>query len=365
MLLVATAREFHRRGWDVHIVANSRGEAWPSLEDYATFHAIPMSRRPSPLKDVVALLGWCRLFLNLQVDVAIVGTPKAALLAMVSAKFCGVKKRVYHLRGLRLETESPFRKPFLRMLERLTSFCASEVLAVSNTLATVYLDSNLAPKRKVVVLGKGSSHGVDLEHYNPGKWTNWIPNEVSLLSLIDREVLVLGYVGRVSRDKGFGCLAELQDRLIDNGVDHEIVIVGPIEAELKELGIFRQPPIFLGEVRDPAPYYSLFDLILLPTKREGFPNAILEAGSSGVPAVTTDATGAIDSVIPGITGLIARAGDCGSFADQVIELAKDPERRNRMGMAARDWISQNFDEKLVVGLLCDYCDGLLVTGRYG
>ena len=59
---------------------------------------------------------------------------------------------------------------------------------------------------------------------------------------------------------------------------------------------------------DVAPYYRAMDVMVLPTWREGFPNAVLEASASGIPVVTTESTGARDAVVPEVTGLLIPPG---------------------------------------------------------
>jgi len=100
-------------------------------------------------------------------------------------------------------------------------------------------------------------------------------------------------------------------------------------------------------VSDTARYYALMDVFCLPTLREGFPNVVLEASASGVAVVTTDATGASDSVVAGVTGLIARTSSAESLAEQIELLIRDPDLRRALGESGRDWVVANFDRQTV------------------
>ena len=77
---------------------------------------------------------------------------------------------------------------------------------------------------------------------------------------------------------------------------------------------------YTGFVSETAPYYHAMDLLVLPTWREGFPNAILEAAASGVPVVTTLVTGARDAVQHNRTGLLVPPGDCPALAAAIEQL---------------------------------------------
>ena len=86
-----------------------------------------------------------------------------------------------------------------------------------------------------------------------------------------------------------------------------------------------------GFVADTAPYYRAMDLMVLPTWREGFPNAVLEAAATGIPVITTIATGSRDSVVPEVTGLLIPPGYPEAISEAVLKLLRDPERRQPHG----------------------------------
>ena len=114
-----------------------------------------------------------------------------------------------------------------------------------------------------------------------------------------------------------------------------------------------------GFVVDTAPYYRAMDLMVLPSWREGFPNAVLEAAASGLPVITTECTGSRDSVLPEVTGLLIPPGYPEAISESVLKLLGDPARRRRMGEAARDWVCANFADEHVLGLATAFYTSLL------
>ncbi len=96
------------------------------------------------------------------------------------------------------------------------------------------------------------------------------------------------------------------------------------------------------------------DLLVLPTWREGFPNVVLEASATGIPVITTNSTGARDAVIPEVTGLLIPPGYPVAIYESVIKLLRDPERRRRMGRAARAWVVEHYSEERVLSLTANY-----------
>jgi glycosyltransferase involved in cell wall biosynthesis len=129
------------------------------------------------------------------------------------------------------------------------------------------------------------------------------------------------------------------------------------------LRIQSHPRIHLtGFVEGTAPYYRAMDVMVLPTWREGFPNVVLEAAATGIPVVTTMSTGSRDSVVPEVTGLLIPPGYPEAICEAVVKLLRDPERRARMGRAARAWVQEHFIDERVLGLTAAYYTELVQRG---
>jgi glycosyltransferase involved in cell wall biosynthesis len=353
------------RGWDVHVVS-SPGSLLDELDEAPgiTTHRIMMARKPAPLADLLALGRWIKLLLRLRPDITSVGTPKAGLLGGIAAWLTRVPARIYLLRGLPLETSTGVKFKILRVLEKLSFATAHKALAVSPSLSARAVALGLVPCQKIRVLGAGSSNGVNLLHFRPTEPKadhldvenkNFVAMELGL----DISVPVIGFVGRLTEDKGLAHLASARDILHGRGIDHQLLVIGGVDDSaapeaLKQFHRSGRPPIQTGHVRDTAPYYRLMDVLCLPTRREGFPNVVLEASATGVPTVTTDATGAIDSVVDGRTGFVTQRDSPAALADGLATLLEDPVRRRSMGDAARHRAGDHYRQPLVWSLLEEF-----------
>jgi glycosyltransferase involved in cell wall biosynthesis len=359
------------QGWDVHIVT-APGTSLDKLADepgIAT-HPIPMRREPSPLADLVALCRWVIVVFRVRPDVLCAGTPKAGLLGAVSGWICRVPARIYVLRGLRLETASGLKRAVLTLTERVAMHAAHRVLCVSPSLLDEAVRRRLTPRERGVVLGRGSSNGVDMARFDP---SNFPESEIRRLRNelgLSPDVPVLGYVGRVQLDKGIGVLADARAILAQRGVDHQLLIVGGTDgtdagAALELLRRTGRRPVETGDVEDVRIYYGLMDVLCLPTLREGFPNVVLEAAASSVPTVTTDATGAVDSVIDGVTGLRAAVGSSSDLARQIERIIRDPVLRRELGREARTFVAEHFDRVGVWRRTADFLAAMRPAGAAG
>ena len=354
-LLGELLNESISRGLEVHVVSSWGRGSTPTLPDSVIHHDLEMSRRPSPLSDIYSLVSWIFLLKKVRPDFLSVGTPKASLLGMVAGALTGVPNRVYMLRGLRLESESGIARLALLAVEKITSALSTQVIAVSPSLRDVYLGMGLTVSSKIKVPPLGSSHGVDTQRFNPETMPELTKKAKDRLGL-RTGVPVVGFVGRFSVDKGAREIVSLRRHLFDVDLDHTLIIVGPIEAPpelVSALSEFGRPATIVGHSDEVTDLMKTFDVLILPTHREGFPNVVLEANALGIPAVTTDATGAIDSVSHRNTGLIAPLGNSRLFSLAVESLLRDAPLRSRLGEAGRAWIERHFKAKTVARQILD------------
>lgn len=331
--------------------------------------ALPMHREIAPFSDLVSLFRLWRLLRRLKPDLVEFSTPKAGLLGTLAARLCGVPRRIYMLRGLKLETTTGLKRRILLAAERLAGASAHVVICNSNSLRAEAIALGVAPAAKMLVLGAGSSNGVDMELFSPGQ------SDVRARYGVPADAHVIGFVGRVTRDKGVPELIEAFDTVLKSDPRAHLLIVGWFDAAEDLLGkdvrrrIESHPQIHLtGYAEVTAPFYRAMDVMVLPTWREGFPTAVLEASSTGVPVITTICTGSRDSVVPEVTGLLIPPGYPEAISEAVLKLLGDPERRVRMGQAGRAWVREHFVEEQVLRLTADYYTELLkpkVAGRVG
>jgi glycosyltransferase involved in cell wall biosynthesis len=322
--------------------------------------AIPMQREISPIEDLISLMRLWLLIVRRRPDLVEFSTPKAGLLGSFAAMLCGVPRRVYMLRGLKCETATGVKRRLLFAAEWLAAACAHVVLCNSASLRAQALALGIAPERKLRLLGEGSSNGVDIDRFSPG------PSEVRDKLGIPHEAKVVGFVGRLTCDKGLPDLLQAFEAILHAEPAAHLLLVGWFDAAEDALDkdlrtrILRHPRIdCTGFVSDTAPYYRAMDVMVLPTWREGFPNAVLEAAATGVPVVTTASTGARDSVVSEVTGFLVPPGYPVAISDAVLKIIGSPERQRSMGQAARSWILDHYLESRVLTMTAEYYRSLI------
>lgn len=295
---------------------------------------VPMQRDIHPYADLRSLFQLYRLFRAERPAIVLAGTPKAGLLGTVAALLARVPVRVYVLMGLRLETERGLKKWILWVLEWLAMRSATRVVVVSHSLLAWVRRLRLLRQRQGVVLGPGTANGVDLTRFADSD------GGARARLGVPADAFVFGFVGRLTEDKG---VRELTRAFADLDRDAWLLVVGNDEgARVPDLPRL----VRTGWLDDPVDPYHAMDALVLPTYREGFPTAPLEAAAAGKPTITTTATGAIDSVIGAYTGLLVPPRDVVALRDAMRRLVDDRERTAAFGARAREWVAGFAAEKI-------------------
>jgi glycosyltransferase involved in cell wall biosynthesis len=316
-------------------------------------YPVKIDREMSPFRDLVALFRIYRLLARLKPQLVNAGTPKAGLLGMIAALLTFVPIRIYTLRGLRLETTSGWKRQLLRVTEKIAAACSHQVICNSESLRKLYIKLGLAKHSNTTVLGAGSGNGVDSDRFQFTKSQLQQAQGLRAELEIASDCRVVGFVGRLTRDKGIVELVDAFKRITVKNSSVHLLLVGGFESgdaiPQSIINMIEENPRIsvTGFVPDTALYYSLFDLVVLPSHREGFPNVALEAAAASQPVVGYRATGTVDAVQDGITGRLVPIGCVESLATAIQEFIADPKLSRRCGEAGRRRVQKNFLREIV------------------
>lgn len=144
------------------------------------------------------------------------------------------------------------------------------------------------------------------------------------------DVLIRAF-GRLAAERG-----ELALDLVGGGPERKA-----LEALARGLGLSERVT-FHGDVPDPTPFLRQADVFVLPSRAEGFSNALLEAMAAGLPCVATAVGGATEVITHGDTGLLVRPEDPAALEDAVGRALDDAGLRERMGRRARRRVEEDY-----------------------
>ncbi|WP_430535238.1 glycosyltransferase family 4 protein [Listeria rocourtiae] len=349
-LLRGQLEYFSKQGYDIHLICSPSGEIDQALPENITVHNVRMTREIALFSDLLSLLQIIMIYLKVRPDITNVSTPKASLLCMIAAFLTRTPARIYSVIGLRFETCTGKKRKLLRFIEKLVCKLSTVCIAVSPSLKEVLVEERLAPREKICVLGSGSYNGLNLEEFQLDE------SKVSSLKkryLPDNQGKVIGYVGRLTKDKGIDDLVATFTELSMEQENLTLLLVGDFEAgdmvaPLTKKRIEENPHIIkTGFVSKTASFYRLMDVFILPTYREGFGNVILEAAAANVPVITTNVTGAKDAIVPDETGLLIDAGDIIAMKKTLLTLLEDNALAEKLSRNGHVRVSREFKSEII------------------
>lgn len=339
------------KGWDIDVVIGD--------DEYSDFprdhfgdirpHIIPMRRLPSPWRDLTGLARFWVYFLRNRYDVIHVSTPKASLLASIAAAASGNGPVMFVYRRCVYELMSGAKRRVYLAVDRLIARLSTVVVPISRQLETFLRDEKVCAAKKLVLLGSGSSNGLDAQRFRATPET--LAAGVALrreLSIPDDAPVVL-FVGRVCSEKGVDLLPSIFDRVRARHPDAHLVVVGPDDR--------RDPPTAettryfetdgfvhrIGYVAEAEAYYAMCTVFLFPSFFEGFGNVLLEAAGMERVAVGFAVPGVDEAVADGESGLLVPRGDVDAAAAAVDRLLCDGETRRAFELRARRRVEEKFD----------------------
>lgn len=331
-----------RAGFDVHVVASLGAEPRPEVDEGVTLHSVEMNRSLAPVADLASVARASALLSRLRPDVVQAGTPKAALVGMTAARVCGTRIRIHHVRGLAHATGAKARSVAAAVATGVSCSLSTHVLCVSESVRETLVQEGFCAREKTRVLAHGSSNGVDAEgRFNPARHSG-ARSELRRTLGIPEDSVVVGFVGRLVRDKGIETLFDAWAQLRRQFASTFLLLIGPFEdgdplpRRVRE-GLLADPRVRVTRTDwgQAAPWYSAMDIVAFPSLREGFPNVPLEAAAMSLPVVAARVGGSTDAVVDDQTGLLVEPRDASALADALGRLMHEPALAKKLGAQGR------------------------------
>jgi glycosyltransferase involved in cell wall biosynthesis len=260
---------------------------------------------------------------------------------------------VWHLRSSLPHAGRDIRSRLIRRFIRRT---AAVSIAINEDVADVFdVDAKVIP------------NAVDLQRFTPGG-----REEAREALELGQEELVAAFVGFIYPLKGFREFFDAARETTDRGIEATYLVVGgAVRGEdffrtfrgraLERLGLAqdfdreaRERVASLGledRVRfvrftpDTARVYKAADVLVAPSQGPELGRPVIEAAASGIPVIASGSKSGAGIATPGETALLVPEGDPARLAEALVTLLGDPERRSRMGAAARRSAEATFDER--------------------
>lgn len=261
--------------------------------------------------DVRAFFALTGLLLAEKPAVVHLNSSKAGGLGALAARIAGVPRIIFTIHGLPAdEDRSRIAQMLIACATWLTAFLAHRTITLSQ-------DAFERIRRLPFLYGKTVLiyNGIETPDYLTPRDAR---RELRTIDPSLPEGFLVGSIGELHHNKGFEraidamAKSDLHLAIIGDGEEKEALVARAIEKGVAER------IHFLGFVNDAAKYVRAFDAFLLPSRKEGLPYVLLEAGAGHVPIVASDIPGVRDIVLHEFTGLLVPDG--GDFAAAIKRL---------------------------------------------
>lgn len=322
------------------------------------YQQVPIKRaNTNPLTELLAIRDLVHVFRKVKIDRLLVYGARMQVSVLPAARLAGVKRLFsvingagghYYLRGLR---------------GKIVRLCSWPMMKVALTLATcvffqntddrgLYLKQFLVKKRKTKII---NGSGVNLQAFPKTP----LPSDLKFLMLT-----------RLASEKGIGEYAQAAQAVKEKYPSAEFHLVGNRdiafaneEAEILDRAIESGTVLYHGATTEPAKWYQMCRIYVLPSYHEGTPRTVLEALSTGRAIITTDVPGCRDTIRDGKEGYLVPPQDVSALSNAMIKMIEDSEKTQEMSHCAWERAKEKYDvykvnETLLTELIGENSNGL-------
>ncbi|MDM8557665.1 glycosyltransferase family 4 protein [Candidatus Parabeggiatoa sp. HSG14] len=341
------AKYLREKGLEVILVSSDGPYGHYFEENGFRWIPIPMNRRSlNPWTEIKLLFYLTKLYIKEKPDLVHHFTIKCVVYGSLAAQFAGIKSRINAITGLgHVFTTKTFRtkllRPFVSYLLRFTLQGTQSRLILQNPddVHTI-MQAHLALSKHIRLI---CGSGVDTKRFQPF----FIPKKIP-------KIFKVLLATRLLWEKGVGEYVEAA-RILNHNQTVKFFLAGspdpgnPASVSLEQIMAWEREGIItvLGHLDNMELFLKQVDLAVLPSYREGVPRSLLEAAACGLPIVTTDAPGCREVVANGINGLLVPCKDSTVLAEAIQYMMEHPQERKRMGVASRNKVLAEFDQKII------------------
>lgn len=343
--------------FEIYVVTNNGClDALANCDVKLTVNSLPIVRKVNPLSDLKVLWHLFRFLRKNNFDAVHTITPKAGLIGMLASLMVHTPIRIHSFTGQVWAVENGCKRWLLKFLDKVIVKCATDVLVDSSSQKRFLVKEGVVDNLGASVLGPGSICGVDISRYRPNLE---VRAAVRAKLNIPPGSFVCLYLGRLTHDKGildlsvaFRSVALKHPRIV-------LVIVGPDEEKIYAKVIDVINPLSsrirrVGYTLEPEAFMQAADLFCLPSYREGFGTAVIEAAACGIPALVSRIYGLTDAVIDGQTGWMHEVGNVIEIQTKLEMILGSKDDAVSKGVAAKSYVERTFEQSLITNAMLSF-----------
>ena len=345
--------EYNSRNIDVTIVCNMDKEYEAELkEQYPFVHTFPIAfpRGIDVKGSIKSVLSLYKFFRQKKFDMVQYSTPNASMYAAIASRCANIPVRLYCQWGMVYVTMTGIKRVLFKNVEKMICKLSTMIQPDSTGNLLFCREQGFYDETKSCVIWNGSAKGLDLSAFDvtqKKQYSKFVKEKYN----IPDDAPVIGFVGRLGREKGCNELFRAFQKIKVDFPLAKLLFVGPIEKEetiepeLLDYFWSCDDIIKTDRVSNVEKYTSAMDIFVLPSYREGFGMSVIEASAMEVPVIVTKYPGPSSAMEEGLTGFSVEIADVDGLVKYISELLKSPDTAKAMGVAGRKYVEERFEQK--------------------
>ncbi len=339
------AREARDQGHNVTVIYGEDGRLRELLEEenIPTIPLESLGRDVSLGKDLSTFVELLRIFWNEQPDVVHLNSSKIGALGALAGRLTRIKRVLFTAHGWATGEDRPdWQKALIAFIHWWTVMLTHTTIAVSEATKRELADLPFM-KKKIVVI-----HNAIKEYVcYPKTEAREMLLRGNTGSPIAPNTLWIGMISELHQNKGVDVAISGFAEIANKHLDTHLVICGSGERQMELIEQIEKRGLgervhLLGFVPNVGEYVQAFDILLFPSRKEGFPYAILEAGYAGVPVIASAVGGIPEAIKDMETGILIHPRSPQEVSRALTMLLSDTERRVTMGVYFQGDIMKRF-----------------------
>ncbi len=337
--------------YDLFICCNNADSLKKKFPNNVTLININFRRGLNLFHDLLNFFLVLFSFIKIRPNLSISLTPKIGFIVAIISFITMTPHRIHWFTGQIWANYKGLKKFFFKSIDRLIFLLCNNVLVDGISQRNFLIREKIISKKKSFVFHKGSVGGVDVSKFRFKKQKRTqLRNQYS----INKNTFVFLYLGRINRDKGILDLINAFKK-IEKNQDIFLVLVGEIEDQsLIHILKDNKKILHFNFTPNPENWFSLADILCIPSYREGFGTVVIEAASCGIPSLCSNAYGLNDAIIKNKTGFFHKVGSINDIKKKMMYIINNKKLVKKYGLSAKKRVFKDFEKNILTNELIKF-----------